>query len=234
MTVSDFSKQLKEGTKKSHSMAENTSFVASFLRGVVDESKYRQLVANFYFIYHALESEINIHKDNPFIGPMRLNGLARHDALVEDCKYFYGDDWQDTIRPTEQTQRYISRIHEVAKNNPELLIGHHYTRYMGDLSGGQILKGIAQKALGLKEDGLAFYEFPEILDKKKFKESYRRVLDTMIPATQKDVDGIIVEANYAFRLNMYMFEEIQGDAKGSLGKIILNSIGEFISKRFRS
>lgn len=234
MAIINFSKQLKEGTKKSHTMAENTSFVASFLRGVVDESKYRQLIANFYFIYHALESEINIHKDNPFIGPMRLNGLARHDALVEDCKYFYGDDWQDTIRPTEQTQRYISRIHEVAKNNPELLIGHHYTRYMGDLSGGQILKGIAQKALGLKEGGLAFYEFPEILDKKKFKESYRRVLDTMIPATQKDVDGIIVEANYAFRLNMYMFEEIQGDAKGSLGKIILNSIGEFISKRFRS
>ena len=233
MAIINFSKQLKEGTKKSHTMAENTSFVASFLRGVVDESKYRQLIANFYFIYHALESEINIHKDNPFIGPMRLNGLARHDALVEDCKYFYGDDWQDTIRPTEQTQRYISRIHEVAKNNPELLIGHHYTRYMGDLSGGQILKGIAQKALGLKEDGLAFYEFPEISDKKGFKESYRRVLDTMIPATQKNVDGIIVEANYAFRLNMYMFEEIQGDARGSFCKIISNSISEFIA-RFRS
>ena len=214
-------------------MAENTSFVASFLRGVVDESKYRQLIANFYFIYHALESEVELNKDNPFVGPMRLNGLPRHDALVEDCKYFYGDNWKDIIRPTEQTQRYVSRIHEVAKENPELLIAHHYTRYMGDLSGGQILKGITQKALGLKEDGLAFYEFPEIWDKKGFKESYRRVLDTIIPATQKDVDGIIVEANYAFRLNMYMFEEIQGDARGSFCKIISNSISEFIA-RFRS
>ena len=238
MSISDFSKQLKEGTKKSHTMAENTSFVASFLRGVVDESKYRQLIANFYFIYHALESEVELNKDNPFVGPMRLNGLPRHDALVEDCKYFYGDNWKDLIRPTEQTQRYISRIHEVAKESPELLIAHHYTRYMGDLSGGQILKGIAQKALNLKEDGLAFYEFPEIWDKKGFKESYRRVLDTMIPATQKDVDSIVVEANYAFRLNMYMFEEIQGDAAKSFGKIILTTIGEFIaemivSKRFR-
>ena len=233
MSISDFSKQLKEGTKKSHTMAENTSFVASFLRGVVDESKYRQLVANFYFIYHALETEVENNKDNPFVGPMRLNGLPRHDALVEDCKYFYGDNWKDIIRPTEQTQRYVSRIHEVAKENPELLIAHHYTRYMGDLSGGQILKGITQKALGLKEDGLAFYEFPEIWDKKGFKESYRRVLDTIIPATQKDVDGIIVEANYAFRLNMYMFEEIQGDARGSFCKIISNSISEFIA-RFRS
>ena len=233
MSISDFSKQLKEGTKKSHTMAENTSFVASFLRGVVDESKYRQLVANFYFIYHALETEVENNKDNPCVGPMRLNGLSRHDALIKDCEYFYGDDWREKIYPTEQTQRYVNRIHEVAKENPELLIAHHYTRYMGDLSGGQILKGIAQKALGLKEDGLAFYEFPEISDKKGFKESYRRVLDTIIPATQKDVDGIIVEANYAFRLNMYMFEEIQGDARGSFCKIISNSISEFIA-RFRS
>ena len=233
MSISDFSKQLKEGTKKSHTMAENTSFVASFLRGVVDESKYRQLVANFYFIYHALETEVEKNKDNPFVGPMRLNGLSRHDALIKDCEYFYGDDWREKIYPTEETQRYVNRIHEVAKENPELLIAHHYTRYMGDLSGGQILKGIAQKALGLKEDGLAFYEFPEISDKKGFKESYRRVLDTMIPATQKNVDGIIVEANYAFRLNMFMFEEIQGDARGSFCKIISNSISEFIA-RFRS
>ena len=139
-------------------MAENTSFVASFLRGVVDESKYRQLVANFYFIYHALETEVEKNKDNPFVGPMRLNGLSRHDALIKDCQYFYGDDWREKIYPTEETQRYVNRIHEVAKENPELLIAHHYTRYMGDLSGGQILKGIAQKALDLKDDGLAFFE----------------------------------------------------------------------------
>jgi len=238
MAVEDFSKQLKEGTKKSHTMAENTSFVASFLRGVVDESKYRQLIANFYFIYHALESEVELNKDNPFVGPMRLNGLPRHDALVEDCKYFYGDNWKDIIRPTEQTQRYVSRIHEVAKENPELLIAHHYTRYMGDLSGGQILKGITQKALGLKEDGLAFYEFPEIWDKKGFKESYRRVLDTMIDVDQADVNAIVVEANYAFRLNMYMFEEIQGEASVSFRKLVLSALKGFVeemtfSKRFR-
>ena len=238
MSISDFSKQLKEGTKKSHTMAENTSFVASFLRGVVDESKYRQLIANFYFIYHALESEMEINKDNPFVGPMRLNGLERHDALVKDCKYFYGDNWKDVIRPTEQTQRYVSRIHEVAKDNPELLIGHHYTRYMGDLSGGQVLKGITKKALGLIESGLDFYEFPEITDKKGFKDSYRRVLDTMMKVDQGDVNAIVVEANYAFRLNMYMFEEIQGEASVSFRKLVLSALKGFVeemtfSKRFR-
>ena len=46
--IEDFSKQIKAGTKKSHTAAENTSFVASFLRGVVSNENYRQLTANFH------------------------------------------------------------------------------------------------------------------------------------------------------------------------------------------
>ena len=35
---------LKEGTKKSHTAAENTKFVSSFLRGVLDPEEYRKLL----------------------------------------------------------------------------------------------------------------------------------------------------------------------------------------------
>ena len=44
-----FSKELKEATKESHSAAENTKFVAGFLRGVVDPEEYRKLIANFWY-----------------------------------------------------------------------------------------------------------------------------------------------------------------------------------------
>ena len=37
--------QLKEGTKKSHTMAENTGFVACFLKGVVEKKSYRKLIS---------------------------------------------------------------------------------------------------------------------------------------------------------------------------------------------
>ena len=50
--------RLREGTTKAHSMAENVSFVKAFLSGVVDKQAYRQLVANFYFIYSAMEEEL--------------------------------------------------------------------------------------------------------------------------------------------------------------------------------
>lgn len=52
--------QLRQGTTKAHSMAENVSFVKSFLGGVVDKQAYRQLIANFYFVYSAIEDEVSL------------------------------------------------------------------------------------------------------------------------------------------------------------------------------
>ena len=99
------------------------------------------------------------------------------------------------------------------------MLGHHYTRYLGDLSGGQILKGIAKKSLKLGDEGLAFYEFDKIDDNKVFKERYRSVLNS-IDLTESEKNAIIVEANYAFRLNMYMFQEFEGNVFKTIWNLI--------------
>ena len=144
-----FSKELKIGTKKSHSAAENTTFVASFLRGVVSKESYKKLVSDLYFVYSAMEEEVENLKDHPIIGQLQLSDLNRVNALEQDLRFYYGPIWRSLIKPSEACNQYVNRIREVAKNEPELLVGHHYTRYLGDLSGGQILKGIAEKALAL-------------------------------------------------------------------------------------
>ena len=224
MTVSDFALQLKTETKKSHTAAENTKFVGSFLRGVISEESYKQLVANFYFIYRAMEEEVDRLKDHPVVGKIQFELLNRTNALERDLRYYYGPMWRSLVSPTEQCQRYVDRIREVAEDDPELLVGHHYTRYMGALSGGQILKGIAEKAMDLREgEGLHFYEFPMIEDAKAFKKNYRAVLDGL-ELDEQQRNAIITEANYAFRLNMYMFDELQGNATKSLGKILWNTL----------
>jgi len=220
MTVSDFALQLKTETKKSHTAAENTKFVGSFLRGVVSEESYKQLVANFYFIYRAMEEEVDKLKDHSVIGKIQFELLNRTHALERDLRYYYGPMWRSIVVPTEQCQRYVNRIREVAEDDPELLVGHHYTRYMGDLSGGQILKGIAEKALDLRKgEGLHFYEFEDIDDKKEFKNQYRNTLN-MLPINQSQANAIITEANWAFRLNMFMFDELQGNSFWSFLKMI--------------
>ena len=219
----NFAKELKEGTKKSHSAAENTAFVKSFLRGVVSKESYRTLVSDLYFVYVALEEEFRIFKNDPILGALYLPELERVVALETDLRYYFGPIWRSIVKPSEQCQRYVDRIHEVAKTEPELLIGHHYTRYLGDLSGGQILKGIAQKALNLKDEGLSFYEFGKIDDAKIYKEKYRSILDEL-PLTESQQNAIITEANYAFRLNMYMFDTLEGNSLASFCKIIMGFI----------
>ena len=221
--VEQFSKQLKEGTKKSHSAAENTKFVAGFLRGVLDPEQYRQLLTNFYYVYDTMEQRIRESTDN-LVSMVSYPELERVNALERDLRYYYGPMWRDKQIPSEACNTYCYRINEIAEKDPYLLIAHHYTRYIGDLSGGQILKGIAQKALQPPVgEGLHFYDFPRIPDAKAFKTEYRACLDNLALSEQA-VNALITEANYAFRLNMYMFDEIQGSASKSLWKILWNTI----------
>ena len=226
--------ELKTGTKRSHTAAENTKFVGSFLRGVISEQNYRTLIKDFYFVYSALEEEMERLDDDEFLKPIHFKELNRLNALKMDLRYYYGPNWMMEVKPSEACIQYTERIHEVADKDPYLLVGHHYTRYLGDLSGGQILKGIAEKALNLpKNEGLHFYDFPKIDDKKEFKTKYRAALDGLTTDSSK-INDIIAEANYAFRLNMYMFDELSGTAKdawNSAAKVFIQTMVGAFKKR---
>ena len=228
---------LKEGTKESHSAAENTKFVASFLRGVVDYEEYRKLLTNFYYVYDTMEQRIRETED-PMVQAVRSESLERKEGIERDLEYYYGPDWKDKQIPSEACNKYCHRINEVAEQNPYLLVAHHYTRYIGDLSGGKILKEITARVLNPPEGkGLDFYEFPSIPDAKLFKQNYRACLDNLGTDTSQE-NALITEANYAFRLNMYMFDEIQGNASKSFLKLALSYLGSFVkemtvSKRYR-
>jgi len=224
--------QLREGTKKAHTMAENTGFVSCFLKGVVDKVSYRTLVADLYFVYDAMEQEIGRLRaaGHPVVGPVGFPELNRRESLEQDLAFYFGEGWRNSVKATPAAQEYVARIHQLAQESPELLVGHHYTRYIGDLSGGQILKAIAQKAMNLGEhDGLRFYAFDAIPDEKGFKTNYRATLDSL-PIDQAMADRIVAEANHAFHLNMTMFQELEGNLIAALGKVLFS----FLTRRQRS
>ena len=224
--------QLREGTKKAHTMAENTGFVSCFLKGVVDKASYRTLVADLYFVYDAMEQEIGKLRaaGHPVVGPVGFPELNRRESLEQDLAFYFGEGWRNSVKATPAAQEYVARIHQIAQESPELLVGHHYTRYIGDLSGGQILKAIAQKAMNLGEhDGLRFYAFDAIPDEKGFKANYRATLDAL-PIDQATADRIVAEANHAFHLNMTMFQELEGNLIAAIGKVLFG----FLTRRQRS
>ena len=231
MTTLQFSKRIKEGTSKSHSAAENTKFVASFLRGVLDPEEYRKLLTNFWYVYDTMEQRIQESND-PIVQVLKQWNpiLFRTSFLQRDLQYYYGPMWREKQIPSEACNKYCYRITEVGNDDPYLLVSHHYTRYIGDLSGGKILRGIAEKALTLPEgEGLHFYDFPRIDDAKEFKTNYRSTLDN-IGFTESQQVALIDEANHAFRLNMDLFNEIQGSASTSFLILIRNFLFPFMNK----
>ncbi|MCX7595330.1 MAG: heme oxygenase (biliverdin-producing), partial [Fischerella sp.] len=198
---SNLATKLRVGTKKAHTMAENVGFVKCFLKGVVEKNSYRKLVANLYFVYSAMEEEMEKHKNHPIVSKINFPQLYRQRSLEKDLSYYYGGNWREQIELSPAGEAYVQRIREVSEKEPELLVAHSYTRYLGDLSGGQILKGIAKTAMNLNGDGTAFYEFEDIDDEKAFKNKYRQALDEL-PIDDATGDRIVDEANAAFGMNM--------------------------------
>ena len=221
---SNLATKLREGTKKSHTMAENVGFIKCFLKGVVEKTSYRKLVTNLYFVYSAMEEEMEKHQNHPLLSKIYYPQLNRKKSLEKDLSYYYGNNWREEIQPTTAGQAYVERIREISANNPELLVAHSYTRYLGDLSGGQILKGIAQRAMNLYDgNGTAFYEFEDITDEKAFKNTYRQAMNDL-PIDDKVADEIVDEANAAFGMNMKMFMELEGNLIKAVGVMLFNSI----------
>lgn len=221
--MTDLSKQIREGTKKSHTMAENTGFITCFLKGVVEKKSYVKLLSDLYHVYSAMEEEFVKHKDHPILSKIYFPELFRKESIEKDLEYYFGPEWKEKVTQTDSCKEYVSKIKEVSDVFPELLIAHHYTRYIGDLSGGQVLKGIAQTALKVDDSGMNFYIFKDISDEKEFKNNYRKTLDSL-PFSQEIINSIIAEANNAFRLNMKVFKEVEGNLISAIGKVLFSTL----------
>lgn len=215
---------LREGTKKSHTMAENVGFVKCFLKGVVEKKSYRKLVTSLYFVYSAMEEEMERLKDHPMVSPIYFPELNRKQSLEADLRFYYGANWREEAQNTKAGQAYVARIRQIGASHPELLVAHCYTRYLGDLSGGQILKKISQRAMNLTEgEGTAFYEFEDISDEKAFKDKYRQAMNDL-PVDDATAERIVAEANDAFGMNMKLFQELEGNLVKAIGVMLFNTL----------
>jgi heme oxygenase len=222
--VSDpLSKSLKTGTKMVHRSAENVHFVRDFLKGSVKKDSYIELLRALYHVYTTMEIAL---MDLPrHLRHCDFSVLERASALEEDLRYYLGTPDGEAVdfgKPSPAAQQYVDQLELMAKEDPLMLLAHAYTRYLGDLSGGQILARSATKAYGLPEGrGTSFYKFDLVgstaADLKAFKKAYRSSLDAL-QISSKRADALVQEANKAFLMNILLFEE-RDVAAGHLDRI---------------
>ena len=189
-----FSQVLREATQRAHTDAESASFVRCLIAGELDEHAYARLIVQLYPVYEAMEcSTVTDAVRQRFADP-RLHRLR---ALERDLAHLLGADWRSAEPVLPAARAYAEHVSSVSHSTPAF-VGHHYTRYLGDLSGGQAISRMVSRHYGLREGepGLLFYRFDGIPKPKLFKDDYRHALDTA-PWDESERAEVIAEAEAA-------------------------------------
>lgn len=195
MTLAD---DLREATRALHHRAERTGVIADILRGEVTRSAYATLLRNLLPVYCALERGLEAHRPMPGVRLIVRPELYRAQAIEQDLAALGAGI--DRLALLPEGEEYALRIAEITDADPVRLIGHAYTRYLGDLSGGQVLRKLLARSLGLRSAALTLYDFPRIADLEGYKAGYRAALSRA--ASEADAAAIVDEALAAFRITI--------------------------------
>ena len=208
MTVISFSAALRERTWGGHGDSEGAEFMTDLMKGRGTRDDYIALVAQHYFVYQSLEAAAVRFTGDAEVVPFLSPALTRMPALESDLEFLLGSDWLALIAPLPTAVRYVERIDAIAAEGwGGGFVAHHYTRYLGDLSGGQHIGKVMQRHFGFETNGIGFYLFDEIADPAEFKTRYRDELDAADwDATEQE--RVIDEVLLAYRLNTELFVDL--------------------------
>ena len=109
--------------------------------------------------------------------------------------------------PTAATAEYVERLTALPADAPERYFAHHYLRYLGDLSGGQIIGRLAGRHYEIPAESLRTWTFEGIEKHKPYKDQYRVALDTA-PLTEAQREAFIDEAQAGFLLAKKLFDSL--------------------------
>lgn len=204
IAADSISARLRAATAAAHERAEGSAFVEQLLAGRLDIDAYRAMAAQLYFIYDALEVVGDGFVGDRVGGAVHDERLRRTPRLREDLAEL-GVAAHDTTVLTS-TAAYVARIRETA-DDPVGFVAHHYTRYLGDLSGGQVIRSRMKVHYGITDAALSFYVFDGIEKLKRFKDDYRATLDGLALG-EADIVRLLDEAVLAFEFNEALFVDL--------------------------
>ncbi|MCD4533925.1 biliverdin-producing heme oxygenase [Nocardioides sp. cx-169] len=218
MTVTDLpatptvslSAAMREGSMAEHQEAEDSRFMSELLGGRVNETGYAEYLLRLRGVYEVMETTLRARLDDPMVAAVHDSALERLDAIDADLAHWAPGGARTVDSPAAAA--YRERV-SAAGEWGGLLVAHHYTRYLGDLSGGQAIGRIIDRTFELEGVGTAFYAFPEIPKPKTYKDGYRARLDGL-GLSPEEVRRVVDEVKVAFRLNQALFTELGQNIDG--------------------
>ncbi len=196
---------LRAATWRAHAAVERRPFVQALLRGRFERAAYLRLLRSLAVIYEALEDALRAGA-TPLLAPLDLPALRRAPALAADLEALHGRRWRDELAAVAPAADYAGHLATLAATAPERLAAHAYVRYLGDLSGGQLLARAVARGLALPPGrGTAFYDFGGEARARELAAQLRRALDD-IGRRAPTPAAIVAEAVAAFDRHHALFD----------------------------
>lgn len=203
----DLVDRLRQETRTHHRAAEHAGIMPALLRGEIDASHYARLLHDLLAVYDSLELALRAHARHAVVGHVVFPALFRHDALVADLATL--DHPPGAGSPvTPAAQALVERIRHLARDDPARLVAHAYVRYLGDLSGGQVLQRVVAGSTALGPGvGTRFYDFGSLEQARAHAQRFRAGL-AAITADAALVDALVAEAQWSFTQHERLFEAL--------------------------
>ena len=206
-----FMMSIREKTAQLHNAAENTGYIKKILDGTATLKGYAEYIYNLERMYRAIEEALDKNKDNEIIKPFVTKELYRSERMRKDLNFLLKDG-SNSIKPLSSTEACVARIEEISKYKPELIIPYAYTRFLADLFGGRTFLSILTKNYKIPEEGLNYYQFPDINDIKEYVMKYHNMLGEINLPDDMKVD-FMNEISNAYIYNIAISNELEAKLK---------------------
>ncbi len=198
--------RLRDATGTAHSAAERTAFVRHLFKGTLSRAGYTAFIRSLHPVYAALEEGLGTNQGDEVVAMIYDPALDRTASLEKDLAFFGGPGWRD-MAVTDAAAEYAEHLGELARTAPRGLVAHAYVRYLGDLSGGQMMGKRVGVSYDAGDAGTNFYAFHAVPDLEARKHAYRAAL-TALPLTAGEQDRVVNEAIAGFDYARRIFEEL--------------------------
>ncbi|MEN8435303.1 biliverdin-producing heme oxygenase [Clostridium septicum] len=206
-----FMMDIREKTSLLHSAAENTGYIKKLVDGNASVEGYAEYIYNLEKMYKAIEDALDKNEGNNVVNPFVTKELYRSELIRKDLDFLLGDKLK-SMKLLASTEACISKIEELSKTKPELVVAYAYTRFLADLFGGRTFLSLLSTNYKISNEGLNYYQFADINDLRGYVMKYHNMLAEINLSDDLKVD-FINEVNNAYIYNLAISNELDAKLK---------------------
>ena len=206
-----FMMDIREKTSLLHSAAENTGYIKKLVDGNASVEGYAEYIYNLEKMYKAIEDALDKNENNNVVKPFVTRELYRSELMRKDLEFLLGDKL-NSIKLLASTEACVAKINELSETKPELVVAYAYTRFLADLFGGRTFLSLLSTNYKISNEGLNYYQFPEINDLRGYVMKYHNMLADVDLSDEMKID-FINEVNNAYIYNIAISNELDAKLK---------------------